>query len=228
MRTHLIGITILFFGIISLLYLTPLGVPSKNSTNPERTSPESISPATNGATITINIQSSAIVDVSDWQTYTNERCGFSFKYPGDWSANATIAGITVVNPGSEIIPQKIKDTAWSGQPTDSGIFSAGCYHNFQEYYSSVGGLTQDTKYPFPIQLGEYLTIDNGYYRVPAGVEIGGVYALEYFQSGHDGNYLLFVERPTGEIFEIDFYGVTTMEHLTNFQKAIFKSFVFIR
>lgn len=43
--------------------------------------------AQNNTNNNINQESDNTVDISDWQTYTNEEYGFSFKYPRDWKVN---------------------------------------------------------------------------------------------------------------------------------------------
>lgn len=45
-----------------------------------------------------NVEQGSEINTSDWQTYTNEEYGFSFKYPKDWTLKESATSVALNSP----------------------------------------------------------------------------------------------------------------------------------
>jgi len=145
----------------------------------------------------INLESS---DTSDWLTYENEEYGFSFRYPGDWTAKPgsvivnwnPIVGIT----SSET--QQIIDDAYA-----RGGYCEGCGPDIQiYYYDSFSSLLGNNPNHYVATTIEELA-EEQHTSEKLGIRmINGQEALEVKEGGFGIYYALYIQRESGEIFKI--------------------------
>lgn len=97
-----IGVTIMLVGLTAAIFLA-IGYWAGRQTamleEDKTTTPPIIGTITSTATPKATTTTSATDETANWKTYTNEKYGFSFKYPGDWTYKTNAGTETLLTIG---------------------------------------------------------------------------------------------------------------------------------
>lgn len=186
-----------------MVVLTGFGcaqVPTRNGGVTETPANEETASDSQGLSASDTIEV-AILDVRQWHTVSNDKCGVSYRYPSD---------------------QQVKDymTARGPAPFGSPIsFAVDCYGDIQAYLAANGVATADLT-SMPETLSAYLSMvddpavlgSTTIYAQPATVAVEG---------GASATLHLFID--TGKILDFSFPGVDDGVHLSAIQAEILSS-----
>lgn len=144
-------------------------------------------------------------DTAGWKTYTNSSYGYSFRYPTDWTLNASdIKSVTIDSAKNE----KLRGTIYEGWMED---ITVSAYNSLAETDSS---LNNDPN------------VKNAFSNV-AETTLAGQKAYEEIEGGF-GAYYVLTAMNNSRGYKILFGNVDSREKLTLIDKEIISTFQFTK
>lgn len=164
----------------------------------------------------------ASLDISNWQTYTNEQYGFELKYPKEWSlTNNPFNNFEGINSVISLTsPDTLKEIEKPIKPDSRGETASDDI--FINYYSSLKDYADiDVK-----NLDEFINEDSSITKI-GEVTIGGVKAVDIWSGGEGAHYAILIEKDT-HLYEIFFSNDWKgREGLTDTENQILYTFKFL-
>ena len=147
--------------------------------------------------------------IADWKTYTNEKYGFEFKYPTDWSVASTIKGPTVSLWSPEHKNQM--------EVTDFRVNFCGTTSDCLKKLNQNNGTDAKT-------IKDFLVARYENYKE---ITVDGKKAFEWISTAADSSYTLYIESTNG-IYVISAPEQETELKVSSTVKEIISTFKFTR
>lgn len=142
----------------------------------------------------------ANIDTSDWQVYTNEKYGFSFRYPSDWTIEEQ-SGINYDKSIVSITSPETKQTIDEAYKRGGYCEACGPDVSFY-YYESVSAITSNRLNNLgATNLDELIERDKGMEKLGMR-NINGHEAIAVKEAGFGSYYVLYIQKESGEILRI--------------------------
>jgi len=162
-------------------------------------------------------------ETADWQTYTNDEYGFSFKYPSDWNLaenegnnfDQSVVSISSVETQSAIEDQKIDGSNYGPYSDDLSVY----------YYPTVSEESENVANNLGATNINQLIEKNEMIELIGTTILGGMTATEVYWGGMGKYYSILLEKDS-HLYKIWFSNIDDKDELTNTEKSILSTFEF--
>jgi|GEM_PF-6642084 len=175
------------------------------------------------------------IDTENWKTHANEVCGFSFKYPNDWTIFTDNKISTAVAS-----PETVEDLKFffesdredkTAPPPKSFDFSASCLPDIKTFIDQHDKNLPDSTLGSITNLSEYIDLHINHPLGPlisllGQATLGEQTAYEIGLAGHSVRFAFWIEYR--QLYELILPDIENTDQLSPTQQQILDSFVFTK